>query len=970
MSRATSSGEQAVYSNLAAVYNFSATTQTWESVDSGSSKIFVFHNPQINTYRVIGITADNQYIINTPIFQGLVHQHVDLFVQWRDTELVYGLSFATEEEAADFSQVLTECIENLRIAVVQAAAIPPPLSVPQQHPKPKQKPQPQQQPPQQHGKQQPAVPVRKARPPPPATRGPAPMPASMERQATGAHGLGGASFSLLDKRQEDLSDREKVLLEIFNTEKEYITYMTALVEECYVPVMKGKYKNLFSTNEIKQIYGNIEIVRSINIRLLDGIIKKLRSWGDTATIGDVFLQMLPFFKVYKEYYTGYEEGVALLEKLSKKKDVATYLKHCESVAQGHKLGYLLIMPVQRIPRYSLLLNELLKKTPAQHPDYPHLQKAHMQLKDFTKTINESVRETETYRKFAEQVKDNKKFVGFEAIVAPHRNLVFESEIMCKAGEKIFKWLYMFNDVLVFASVAKGKRCVEDMLKLEYVWFDDALSGASETTFRIITPTSMYLVDCAGDVVTKQKWITSANRTISAWLTKRGYHFEGQGEQRKFNFAFTVAGSDKKSKYDGWWELGQPHGDGEEKQGVFHYPNGNLYFGNFDHGKRCGKGKMIYNKNGGVYEGNWENDRPHGHGKLDVKGSVYEGNYCEGLRHGQGVMTWPNGDFYEGEWFRDRMQGQGKLTSTNGVYVGKFEIDMFNGQGTMTWNDGEYTGEWFNDRRGGLGKMTYRNGSTYEGQWKDDERCGQGKWQSGSRWYEGKWENNRMNGEGTYAVEGKYTFVGTFKEGRKHGMGKLTNVDGSSYDGGWADDRKEGQGIWIGVEGDTYEGHWHSDKRFGRGKFTDKNGSIYDGEWVNDHREGKGTITFPNGSKYSGNWVSDKRHGRGVYTSADEKTKYAGEWMSDFRHGNGVLTDATGTYEGEWKDDKRHGQGKWVIKDGVVFEGKFAHDIPDGQCILRLKDGSEYTVFWQNGVLESPGWDVLPPSMPVLKHFWM
>ena len=31
-------------------------------------------------------------------------------------------------------------------------------------------------------------------------------------------------------------------------------------------------------------------------------------------------------------------------------------QHCETVADGHKLPYLLIMPVQRIPRYSLLLN--------------------------------------------------------------------------------------------------------------------------------------------------------------------------------------------------------------------------------------------------------------------------------------------------------------------------------------------------------------------------------------------------------------------------------------------------------------------------------------------------------------------------------------------------------------------------------------------------------------------------------------
>ena len=33
------------------------------------------------------------------------------------------------------------------------------------------------------------------------------------------------------------------------------------------------------------------------------------------------------------------------------------------------------MPVQRIPRYQLLLKELQKRTPEDHPDYPFIEKA-------------------------------------------------------------------------------------------------------------------------------------------------------------------------------------------------------------------------------------------------------------------------------------------------------------------------------------------------------------------------------------------------------------------------------------------------------------------------------------------------------------------------------------------------------------------------------------------------------------------
>lgn len=40
----------------------------------------------------------------------------------------------------------------------------------------------------------------------------------------------------------------------------------------------------------------------------------------------VFLFQIPFFRVYREYFTNYESGIELLEKLSKKKEVSAYLK--------------------------------------------------------------------------------------------------------------------------------------------------------------------------------------------------------------------------------------------------------------------------------------------------------------------------------------------------------------------------------------------------------------------------------------------------------------------------------------------------------------------------------------------------------------------------------------------------------------------------------------------------------------------
>jgi hypothetical protein len=49
------------------------------------------------------------------------------------------------------------------------------------------------------------------------------------------------------------------------------------------------------------------------------------------------------------------------------------------------------MPIQRIPRYLLLLAELKKYTPAEHPDHAHLSKAETLIGATAKHINEQVR---------------------------------------------------------------------------------------------------------------------------------------------------------------------------------------------------------------------------------------------------------------------------------------------------------------------------------------------------------------------------------------------------------------------------------------------------------------------------------------------------------------------------------------------------------------------------------------------------
>jgi hypothetical protein len=128
------------------------------------------------------------------------------------------------------------------------------------------------------------------------------------------------------------------------------------------------------------------------------------------------------------------------------------------------------------------------------------------------------------------------------------------------------------------------------------------------------------------------------------------------------------------------------------------------------------------------------------------------------------------------------------------------------------NGNKYEGMYKNDKYYGRGVYVWTNGSIYDGEWIDGERCGHGTitYESGDK-YDGQYRNDKFNGQGTYTWADGCKYVGEWKDGEQSGYGVYTWTNGNRFEGEWANGKREGEGKIIYASGGYYKGFWENDK---------------------------------------------------------------------------------------------------------------------------------------------------------------
>lgn len=251
--------------------------------------------------------------------------------------------------------------------------------------------------------------------------------------------------------------RERTARELLETERTYTESLGKMVDSFVVPLtaLVDTPKQVVSGGDLKAVFSNCELLYGMHKTLLAKLDERIGQYNASTTrIGDVFIEMGPFFKLYTVYVNNYDAALARLTALKKNNArFATFVLDVQKTPTfgGLDLISFLIMPVQRIPRYEMLLKELVKCTPADHGDYAALEQALANVKAAAQGINEAKRRAESNSKMISIGQSLKVPPGVNLqLFQPHRLFVAEGTLQVQEAATKVKdvVLYLFNDILI------------------------------------------------------------------------------------------------------------------------------------------------------------------------------------------------------------------------------------------------------------------------------------------------------------------------------------------------------------------------------------------------------------------------------------------------------------------------------------------------------------------------------------------
>lgn len=299
--------------------------------------------------------------------------------------------------------------------------------------------------------------------------------------------------------------RANVILELINSERDFVKHLKDVVEGYLYPARR--HPEIFTGDRINTIFSNIEQLYEFQRKFLESL-ELCIVWDDLASsrVGNCFLEYEKGFSVYHHYCNNHPNAISELQDLYSKPRFVKFFEACRLLQNmiDISLDGFLLTPIQKICKYPLQLNELLKNTDENHLDFEPAANALESMRNCANLANERKRRIEALAdvmSFQEKVEN-----WFGPKLSDTSSVLIHSGEVSKMTSHTWSQgvqLYLFDHLLLYSKkdllkrnnlILKGRICMDSVTEIS-----DADEYKAKKSFKL------YCSD-------QQKWFVFTTRS--------------------------------------------------------------------------------------------------------------------------------------------------------------------------------------------------------------------------------------------------------------------------------------------------------------------------------------------------------------------------------------------------------------------------------------------------------------------------
>lgn len=187
--------------------------------------------------------------------------------------------------------------------------------------------------------------------------------------------------------------RQEVIYELTQGERQLIEDLSLVKKVYYEPMLKLE---IMTESELGQIFGTLDSLIPLHEDLLTSLERLRGSEKTVGEVGPTLMNWFPCLEAYITYCCNQVGAKALLDQKKHEKKVEHFLRLCQESSFSRKLDLwnFLDLPRSRLVKYPLLLKEIQKCTPPDHPDEDTLPDALELIHSIVEEVNRKTGEAE------------------------------------------------------------------------------------------------------------------------------------------------------------------------------------------------------------------------------------------------------------------------------------------------------------------------------------------------------------------------------------------------------------------------------------------------------------------------------------------------------------------------------------------------------------------------------------------------